>query len=137
MFKKEETKTDTTSTRTNSRNSALEILMGIILLGVGLYILSTRVIVHNSWYIWRFGNFDISSGAVTIPLMLGIIWLVINPKSIGAKILTLLSAIFIVVSIILSIRLNFVPTPLFVYILIFGLISVGSGLLLRNGFNKK
>ena len=137
MFKKEETKTDTTSTRTNSRNSALEILMGIILLGVGLYILSTRVIVHNSWYIWRFGNFDISSGAVTIPLMLGIIWLVINPKSIGAKILTILSAIFIVVSIILSVRLNFVPTPLFVYILIFGLISVGSGLLLRNGFNKK
>ena len=137
MFKKEETKTDTTSNRTNSRNSALEILMGIILLGVGLYILSTRVIVHNSWYIWRFGNFDISSGAVTIPLMLGIIWLVINPKSIGAKILTILSAIFIVVSIILSVRLNFVPTPLFVYILIFGLISVGSGLLLRNGFNKK
>lgn len=137
MFKKEESKTDTTSTRTSSRNSALEILMGIILLGVGLYILSTRVIVHNSWYIWRFGNFDISSGAVTIPLMLGIIWLVINPKSIGAKILTLLSAIFIVVSIILSVRLNFMPTPLFVYILIFGLISVGSGLLLRNGFNKR
>ena len=137
MFKKEESKTDTTSTRTSSRNSALEILMGIILLGVGLYILSTRVIVHNSWYIWRLGNFDISSGAVTIPLMLGIIWLVINPKSIGAKILTLLSAIFIVVSIILSVRLNFMPTPLFVYILIFGLISVGSGLLLRNGFNKR
>lgn len=133
MFKKEETN----STRTSTGNSALEILMGIILLGVGLYILSTRVIVHNTWYIWRVGNLDISSGAVTIPLMLGIIWLVINPKSIGAKILTMLSAIFIVVSLILSVRLNFIPTTLFLYILIFGLISVGAGLLLKNGFNNK
>ena len=135
MFgKKEENKIETTSN--NSGRSEMELFIGMILLGIGLYILSTRIIVNNSWYVFRFWNFDVSSGAITIRLILGFIWLVINPKSILAKFVTLFSSIFLVVSIILSVRLNFVSTSLFVYILIFGLISVGAGLVLKNYFKK-
>ena len=133
MFKKDENQSKPTTPKSVDFS---QIFIGILLLGIGLYILSTRVIVHSNWYVWRIGNLDISSGAVTIPLIIGVIWCVIDPKSIIAKILTTLSAIFIVVSIILSVRLNFISTSLFIYILIFGLIAVGSGLLLKNLFRK-
>lgn len=122
--------------RALSSNELSQFFIGIILLGIGLYILSTRVIVHSNFYIWRFGNFDVSSGIVTIPLIIGVIWCVANPKSFIAKFLTILSSIFLVVSIILSVRLNFIATSLFTYIVIFGLIAVGLGLILRISFKK-
>ena len=99
--------------------------------------LSKRVMVHSSWYIWRIGSFDLSSGTVTIPLIIGIIWYFINPKSVLSKIIITLGVIFIVVTIIMSVRINFVTTSMFDYILIFGMVAAGSGLLLRTLFKKK
>ncbi len=122
---------------TNESNELLQFFIGIILLGVGLFWLSKRVMVHSSWYIWRIGGFDLSSGAVTIPLIIGIIWYFFNSKSIVPKIIIVLGIIFIVVTIILSVRINFMATSLFDYILIFGMAAAGSGLLLKTLFKKK
>ena len=98
--------------------------------------LSKRVMVHSSWYIWRIGSFDLSSGMVTIPLIIGIIWYFFNTKSIIPKIIITLGVIFIVLTIIMSVRINFMPTSMFDYIIIFGMAAAGSGLLLRNLFKK-
>ena len=125
----------------NSQDLLL-FFIGIILLGAGLFLLSKRVMVTSSWYIWHFGSiggfggFDLSSGTVTIPLIIGIIWFFFNPKSIIPKIIITLSVIFIVLTIIMSVRLHFVATSLFDYILIFGMAAAGSGLLLRVLFKK-
>ena len=118
-------------------NELLQFFIGVILLGVGLFWLSKRVMVHSSWYIWRIGGFDLSSGTVTIPLLIGIIWYFFNSKSIVPKILIVLGIIFIVVTIILSVRINFMATSLFDYILIFGMAAAGSGLLLKTLFKKR
>ena len=99
--------------------------------------LSKRVLVHSSWYMWRIGGFDLSSGTVTIPLIIGIIWYFFNSKSIIPKIIITLSVIFIVLTIIMSVRINFVTTSMFDYILIFGMVAAGSGLLLRTLFKKR
>jgi len=121
----------------SSGNELLQFFIGVILLGAGLFMLSKRVMVHSSWYVWRIGSFDLSSGTVTIPLIIGIIWYFANPKSIGSKILITLSVIFIVLSIIMSVRINFVTTSMFDYILIFGMAAAGSGLLLKTLFKKR
>lgn len=122
---------------TNESNDLLQFFIGVILLAVGLFWLSKRVMVHSSWYIWRIGGFDLSSGAVTIPLIIGIIWYFFNSKSIVPKIIIVLGIIFIVVTIILSVRINFMATSLFDYILIFGMAAAGSGLLLKTLFKKR
>jgi hypothetical protein len=109
----------------------LQFFLGIILIGAGLFMLSKRVVVSNSWYTWRIFNFDLSSGTVTIPLIIGIIWYFFDTKSIIPKIIITLSIIFIVLTIIMSVRLNFIATSLFDYILIFGMAAAGSGLLLK------
>lgn len=118
-------------------NDLLYFFLGIILIGAGLFMLSKRVMVHSSWYVWRFGGFDLSSGTVTIPLIIGIIWYFAKPKSIIAKVIITLSIIFIVLSIIMSVRINFVTTSMFDYILIIGMAAAGSGLLLRTVFKKR
>lgn len=119
------------------KDDALDFFIGLILLGAGLFMLSKRVVVHSGWYGWRIGNFDLSTGTVTIPLIIGIIWYFFNSESIVPKIIITLGVIFIVVSIIMSVRINFVATSLFDYILIFGMAAAGSGLLLRGTFRKK
>ncbi len=117
-------------------NDLLLFFVGLILLGVGLFMLSQRVVVHTSWG-FRLWGMDITSGLVIVPLIIGIIWQFVNPKSIIAKIFMVLGAVIIVAAIIMSVRINFVATSLYEYILIIGMAAAGAGLLLRVLFKKK
>lgn len=123
--------------QTTGGNELLQFFIGVILLGTGLFILSKRVMVGSSWYVWRIGGFDLSSGMVTVPLIIGIIWQFYNPKSMIPKIIMTLGAVFIVATIIMSVRINFVTTSMFDYILMFGMMAAGSGLLIKTLFKKK
>lgn len=118
-------------------NELLQFFLGVILLGTGLFMLSKRVMVHSNWYGWEIGGFNLSSGTVIIPLIIGIIWYFCNSKSVVPKVIITLSIIFIVISIIMSVRINFVTTSLFDYILILGMVAAGSGLLLKTLFKKR
>lgn len=118
-------------------NEVLQFFLGVIMLGAGLFMLSKRVMVHSSWHIWRIGSFDISSGLVTVPLIIGIIWQFYNPKSVIPKIIITLGVVFIIATIIMSISISFVPTSMFEYIIIMGLAAAGSGLLLKTLFKKR
>ena len=115
----------------------LQFFIGILLLGAGLFMLSKRVMVHSSWYLWRIGSFDLSSGTVVIPLIIGIIWYIADPKSVVSKIIITLGVIFIVATIIMSVKISFVTTSMFDYVLILGMAAAGSGLLLKNVFAKR
>lgn len=130
-------KTTYKENKSSSGNELLQFFIGIILLGAGLFMLSKRVMVHSSWYVWKVGGFDLSSGTVTIPLIIGIIWYFVDSKSIIPKIIITLSVIFIVMSIIMSVKINFVTTSMFDYIVIFGMAAAGSGLLLKTLFKKR
>ena len=127
--KKEENKAE--NKELISRDETLEFFIGMCLLGAGLYMLSKRVIVNSGWYTWRIGSFDLSSGTVIIPFIIGVIWLILKPQSKVPKWIITLSIIFIVMTIIMSVRLYFMPTSLFDYILIFALVAAGAGLLLK------
>ena len=64
----------------SGKNELLQFFLGIILLGVGLFLLSKRVMVSSNWYSWNFGGFNLSSGLVTVPLIIGIIWYNVSIK---------------------------------------------------------
>ncbi len=118
-------------------NDLLYFFIGVILVGAGLFMLSQRVMVHSSWYSWRIGGFNVPSGTVIIPLIIGIIWYFANPKSIVSKVIVTLSVVFIVISIIMSVSIHFVTTSMFDYVLILGMAGAGAGLLLRTMFKKR
>ena len=87
-----ELRDDMKDTKNENNNEMLDFFLGIIMLGAGLFMLSKRVMVHSSWYIWRIGSFDLSSGLVTVPLIIGIIWQFYNPKSIIPKIIIIVNS---------------------------------------------
>ena len=122
--------------KNDNGNPDLELLIAIVLLASGLFMLSRRVIVHTGWYMWRIGSYSLSSGTVIIPLLIGIIWYFYNPKSIISKVIIGLSIIFIVLSIIMSVSINFVATSMFDYVLILGMVAAGCGLLLKSHFGR-
>lgn len=137
MDNKDRNKSNNSEKLVAEDNELMHFFIGIILLGAGLFMLSKRVMVYSGWYIWHLGGFDLASGTITIPLIIGIIWYFMNPKSIVSKIIIVLSVIFIILSIIMSVRINFTATSMFDYILIFGMVAAGSGLLIRTLLKKR
>ena len=121
----------------SSGNELLEFFIGIILLGVGLYLLFKKTIVHSSWYRWSIGGFDVSSGLTIFPFIIGVIWYFYNPKSIIPKIVITLGIVIVVATIIMSVRITLSAMTLWDYILIIGMSAAGAGLLLKTLFKKR
>ena len=137
MSDEERAKKESQNIPQKNDNSLLQFFLGLVLLAAGLFMLSKRVVVHSGWYGFRIGGMDFSSGTVVIPLIIGIIWYFFNSKSFIPKIIITLGIILIVVSIIMSVRINFVSTSLYDYILILGITAAGAGLLLKTVFKKR
>lgn len=128
---------NTNSKNQNSGNELLEFFIGVILLGLGLYLLFKKTIVHSSWYRWSFGGIDFSSGLMILPFIIGVIWYFYNPKSVMPKIVITLGIIIVVATIIMSVRITLSAMTLWDYILIIGMSAAGSGLLLKTLFRKR
>ena len=110
----------------------IEFYMGIMLIAAGLFFLLSKSVVHSNFYGWSIGGINLSTGIVVIPVMIGIIWLFNNPKSIVARIITFAGAIFIVASIIMNIRISFVTTSMFDYVVMMLLLAAGIGLFIKS-----
>ena len=120
-------------------NETREFIIGILLLGLGLFMLAMKVRVHSGFfgYGFRVWNYNIPSGTVVIPLILGVIWYVLNPKSWLAKIVMILGGLFIVAAIVMSVSLSFTGATLFEYLLMLVISAVGLGLILKTSFTDK
>lgn len=114
----------------------LEFYVGLILLAAGLFFILSKTMVSSGFYAWRIGSFNVSSGLVIVPLLVGIIWLFYNPKSFIAKLISIVGAVFILASIIMGIHISFTRTTLFDFIIMIVLMGAGAGLLLRTFFYK-
>lgn len=118
-------------------NELLEFFIGVILLGIGLYMLAQQVDVRMSWYSWHLGSFRVATGMIFIPLIFGVIWQIVNKESKFAKALTILGVVIIVATIIMSVSIVFRTTSMYNYIIILLMISIGTGLLLKVLFKDK
>lgn len=124
--------------RKSKPTDSLEFYIGLFLLAAGLFFILTKARVSSfGFYSFNIGGTTISSGLIVIPLILGVIWMFYNPKSIVARILSILGGIFIIAAIIVSVRITFPATSLFDYIIMIVLMASGAGMLLKAFFNKK
>ena len=104
------------------------------MLAAGLYWLFNSVVVESFGFgygLINLGGVSIPSGLVIVPLIAGVFWMVMKPKSFFAKALTVAGVVVIVASIIASVRLRFVQKTLYEYIIMIILIVVGAALLAR------
>lgn len=112
-----------------AKNDLLILLGGMAMLGLGLFILSQKVVVSSDFYsLW---GLHMHAGLVVIPFVCGIVWLFASGGSLGSKILTWLGIAFIVVSTLLSVSLHLTYMTLFDWMVLVVLIFGGIGLMAR------
>ena len=107
-----------------------EFFFGLILAGIGCYLLLDRVHVQTGWG-WRFGGTN-TFGITLIPLLLGVGLLFYNGKSTIGWILTVGGVLFIIAGIIANMDIYFYRTTLLNTIIMLVLIAGGLGLILRS-----
>lgn len=115
------------------KSGLLTFIIGIVMLVVGFYIFSSKVVVTTGFG-FNFGSVNINGGVVVIPMLAGVFWWFITPKKVMPKILTGIGAALIVVSVIMNTRFYF-HDNLFSYILMLVMMVGGAGLVLRVLFN--
>lgn len=118
-------------------NVLLQFVIGLLLLGVGLFWIFQSVNVSSGFgSFYSIGRWSAPNGTVIIPLLIGIVMLFVMEKKIFGWIVSGIGAAVILISIITSVRLHFNGGSLFNYVLMFGFTAVGSGLVLKSLFKK-
>jgi hypothetical protein len=111
-----------------------EFIVGLLLGGVGFYMLTNRVMVQTTFgHHSGFGVFGSSSfGLTLLPLLLGIGVLFVRGKSIVGWVLVVGGLLFIAANILMNMHIYFQRTSLWEVIVMFGLIAAGLGLVARS-----
>lgn len=108
-----------------AKNELMQFVAGIIMLVVGLYIFSQKVIVFSGFF--SFGGGRFSSGLIVVPLIIGIVWMFVSGANFASKVFTVLAAIIIIASVVMTTNIHLSQT-LYDWILILVLIFGGAGL---------
>lgn len=114
----------------NQKNELLQFVGGLAMLAVGLFIFSNKVIVHSglfggSLYI---GGYNIKTGLVMVPFIIGIVWMFATGASFASKVYTGLTVLFIIAVIVLNTNISLMTMSLFDWVVILVLIFGGAGL---------
>jgi len=104
---------------------------GLLVMGVGVYMVFDRVTVHTSF--WRFfGGAQTSFGVTLLPLLAGVGFLAFNGKSLLGWVLAAGGVALILVGVLMNLDIYFQPTSLFATLVMFGLIAGGLGLFAKG-----
>ncbi len=112
----------------------IQFIVGLVMLVVGFYLFSDKVVVTTGFG-FAFGRYNIRGGLVIVPLIAGIVWWFVNPRSVWAKIVTVLGLVLIIASVVVNTRFYF-HDSLYNYIIMFVLMAGGAGLLIKVLFGK-
>lgn len=127
-------------------NETLQFFMGFLLLGGGLYWLLNSFTVSAGRGLgfgagmYSLFGMQISGGVMLIPLLLGIglIFFLDGKKRFIGYSVAALGLLIIVISLLSSLQFHArYGNTLYVYVLMFGMIFAGAGLLIKSTFKKK
>jgi hypothetical protein len=118
------------------KGNALTFFIGILILGVGVYLIFQNTIVTSNFGLSSMIGFEPPFGLVLLPLIIGIIVLFVNEKSILGWLLVIFGVIFILLGILMGLHIRFKPTTVFVTILMYGMTAAGIGTTLKGLFGR-
>ena len=108
-----------------------EVLAGLVMVAVGIYIVFDHVTVHTSF--WRFaGGPGTSFGLTMLPLLGGIGVLFFNGRSTLGWVLTMAGIALILTGVLMNMDIYFKPTTLYNTLMMLGLFFGGLGVIARS-----
>lgn len=69
----------------DAKNELMQFVAGVVMLAVGLYIFSQKVIVFSGYGFFFLGGGRFSSGLIIIPLIIGIVWMFMTGLALHQK----------------------------------------------------
>lgn len=105
------------SKNTKKENELVQLLIGLAMLCVGGYAFANNISVHTGFYWFRIGGYQMQTGFVVVPFIIGIIMLFAAPDKLVSKLVTFVGLLIIVASIIMGTTFTFHNTSLYVYLL--------------------
>lgn len=123
----------------SSDHELLEFFMGFLLLGAGVYWVLNSFYVTSGWGYgyYSFFGLKMTGGVMLIPLLVGIgLLFFLDRKIIGGSV-SALGLLIILISLLTSVSFHAKYDTLFVYVLMFGMIAAGAGLLIKTLFKKR
>ena len=122
-----------------AKNELKQFVAGVVMLIVGLFILSQKVVVSSGWFGYggtiMLGGVRLNSGMIMIPFIIGIIWMFASGASFASKLFTALSVILIVASIILNTNIYMVSISMYEWVIMLVLIFGGAGFVAKVLFS--
>ena len=125
------------SVEDNRNNGGMHLFLGIIIIGIGLFMLLQQTDVTMSFASFRLGSWGVPSGLIIVPLLVGVIMMFYNSKFWLARVVTALGGVIIVAAIIMSTTIRFRTTSMYNYVIIILFIAAGAGLILRSLFKNR
>ena len=123
----------------SAKNELKQFVAGVVMLIVGLFILSQKVVVSSGWFGYggtiMLGGVRLNSGMIMIPFIIGIIWMFASGASFASKLFTALSVILIVASIILNTNIYMVSISMYEWVVMLVLIFGGAGFVAKVLFS--
>lgn len=128
------------SSAEDSGSRLLKFLAGLVMLVVGLFLIFNNITVSSSWgmggYFFSLGSFNVPNGAIMLPILIGIGMLFFMRKRIYGWIVLSIGVVFVLLSVIMSTRITWRSTSAYIFVIMFGLVAAGGGLVLRELFRK-
>lgn len=122
------------------RNDLLQFFIGLLMLGAGLFMVFQNIIVTSSFgsggSFLRIGDFGIPNGMVFLPILIGIAMLFIMDRKIFGWITLSIGIVIVIAAILMSTNIHWRTTNGYIFIVIFGLVFAGGGLVIRQLFKK-
>ena len=114
----------------------LQFFLGFIMLGGGIYWALNMFEVTWNW-VFRIASWNMTTGVMLVPLLVGIFLMFLMEKKTIGGIIAALGVVIIIIAMINSISFHARSASLYVYVLMFGLIFAGAGLVAKVLFQKK
>ena len=123
----------------SSDHELLQFFIGFVLLGAGVYWVLNSFEVSSGFGYGYYSLFGmrITGGVMLIPLLVGIGLLFFCDKKIIGGCVTALGLVIILISLLSSVSFHAKYNTLYVYVLMFGMIAAGAGLVIKALFKKR
>lgn len=122
------------------RYALRDFFIGLLMFAGGLFMVLQNIVVRTSWgsgYFYHIGSWNVPNGLVLLPVLIGIVMLFMLDKKFFGWLVTVLGIIFILLTIIMNLNISWRTSNAYVFILMFGLVAAGGGLMLRGMFRSK
>ena len=122
--------------KAREKGNLLTFFVGVLIFGLGAFLIFQNTTVSSSFGLSRMIGFDPPFGLVLLPLIIGIIVLFFNEKSVLGWLLVIFGVLIILLGILMGLQITFRRTTLFIAILMYGMTAAGIGITLKGLFGK-